>query len=594
MSLLTRLISFLIASFAFSGMLAAQVSVTISPASVTLPTNATQLFSAKVAGTSNTLVTWQVEGVTGGMASTGVIATSGLFLAPDAVPGPATVTVKAVSQADPSKSASASVTIQLPSRSGVSFYVSPSGNDSGAGTFAAPWRSIQHAANMVRAGDTVNVRAGTYHERVNIAASGSPSVGLISFRNYPGENPIVDGSGLGVPGGEYGLFNIDSQSYVLIQGFEIRNYKSTKQNIVPVGIYVTGAGSNLQLLKNHIHDIVTTAAGCNASALGIAIYGNLAPASLNNITVSGNQLDHLKTGCSESLAVDGNADTFAFVNNQIHDNNNIAIDIAGYFGFAPDANFDHARNGWVRGNTIYNISSTGNPSYPANCFCSDGIYVDGGTQVLIERNLVHNADIGIELASENTGRVTSYVIARDNLIYFGNSAGISIGGFASTVGGADHNTIVNNTLFKNDSKNTTSGEFQIQWHATNNIFKNNIIYATTQNIFLNGNANSTSTPADLDYNIYFSVPGSSSGQWIWNGTTYSGYSSYRSATGHDTHSPFSDPQFLSLTRPDLRVAQASPAVNSGANLGVTLNGPFDYAGSARVQGLNIDIGAYEQ
>jgi hypothetical protein len=572
----------------------AQTSVTISPSAVSLVTNATQLFTATVTGTSNTAVTWQVNGVTGGTSNAGTIATTGLFLAPAALPNPAAVTVKAISQADPTKSASATVTVEVASRSGVTFYVSTSGNDTGPGTLTSPWRTIQHAANMVRPGDTVNVRGGTYNEHVNIGASGSASAGLITFQSYPGETPIVDGTGLSIPGGQYGLFNVSGQSYLLIRGFEIRNYKSAKRNVVPVGIYVTGSGSYLQFLNNHVHDITVTASGCNANALGVAIYGTAAPASLNNITVSGNQLDHLKTGCSESLAIDGNTDTFAFVNNQIHDNNNIAIDIAGYFGFAPDPNFDHARNGLVSGNTIYNISSTGNKSYPANCFCSDGIYVDGGTQILIERNLIHNADIGIEMASENTGRVTSFVIARDNLIYSGNSAGISIGGFSNSVGGSDHNTIVNNTLFKNDTKNTGSGEFQIQWHATNNVFKNNIVYATTQNLFLNGYANSTSNPADLDYNLYFGTSGSSAGQWVWNGTAYTGYSSYQSSTGKDAHSPFSDPLFVNLSTPDLHVAATSPAVNAGINLGPTVVGTVDFAGNARIQGPNIDIGAYEQ
>jgi hypothetical protein len=157
-----------------------------------------------------------------------------------------------------------------------------------------------------------------------------------------------------------------------------------------------------------------------------------------------------------------------------------------------------------------------------------------------------------------------------------------------------HNTIVNNTLFKDDTKNTGSGEFQIQWHATNNVFKNNIVYATTQNLFLNGYANSTSNPADLDYNLYFGTGGSSSGQWVWNGTTYTGYSSYQTSSGKDAHSPFSDPLFVNLSTPDLHVAPNSPAVNAGINLGLTVVGPVDYAGNARVQGTNIDIGAYEQ
>ena len=43
-----------------------------------------------------------------------------------------------------------------------SYYVSPAGSDSNAGTSAAPFKTIQRAANLAVAGDLVNVRAGTY------------------------------------------------------------------------------------------------------------------------------------------------------------------------------------------------------------------------------------------------------------------------------------------------------------------------------------------------------------------------------------------------------------------------------------------------
>ena len=43
------------------------------------------------------------------------------------------------------------------------YYVAPSGSDAAAGTRAtAPFRTLQHAANVVRPGDTVHVAAGTY------------------------------------------------------------------------------------------------------------------------------------------------------------------------------------------------------------------------------------------------------------------------------------------------------------------------------------------------------------------------------------------------------------------------------------------------
>ena len=46
---------------------------------------------------------------------------------------------------------------------------------------------------------------------------------------------------------------------------------------VPIGIYITAADSFIQILGNRVHDIVTTAKGCNANALGIAVYGRARP-----------------------------------------------------------------------------------------------------------------------------------------------------------------------------------------------------------------------------------------------------------------------------------------------------------------------------
>ena len=479
--------------------------------------------------------------------------------------------------------------------SATTYYVSTSGNNTNNGTsVSSAWRNVQYAANHAHAGDTVQVLGGVYNELVNIPFSGSATAGYITFQNYPGQLPIIDGTGLSIPGGQYGLFNVAGQSYITIQGFEVRNYKSTTKNNVPVGVYFTGAGSYLQLLNNHIHDIVVIASGCNANALGVAFYGTQAPASLNHITITGNELDHLKTGCSESLTLDGNVDTFTISDNLIHDNNNIGISVIGFESVSPNPTYDQARNGTVTQNTVYNISSTGNPSYSKNCWCADGVYIDGGTNVLVERNLIHNVDIGIEAASEHSGRTSSYVTARNNLIYFGNSAGVSIGGYASRVGGSDHTTVVNNTLLQNDGKNTGSGEFQIQYYATNNVFKNNIVYTGAQALAVHNFTKSEPNPADIDYNLYFSPAGAGGTVFVWNATTYSGFTAYQTGTGKDGNSNFADPQFVSLTTPDLHVAPTSRAVNAGVNLGASVVGTVDYAGNPRVQGSNIDIGAYEQ
>lgn len=70
--------------------------------------------TAAVTGSSNTAVTWQVNGVTGGVAATGTISTSGLYTPPAAIPSPNMVTITAVSQASASASGSLAESILNP------------------------------------------------------------------------------------------------------------------------------------------------------------------------------------------------------------------------------------------------------------------------------------------------------------------------------------------------------------------------------------------------------------------------------------------------------------------------------------------------
>jgi hypothetical protein len=90
----------------------AAVSVTVSPSSASVRVGTSIAFAAKVSGSSNTQVQWQVNHVSGGNQTVGTITAAGLYTAPAAVPSPHTVTVTAVSAADPGKSASAVVTIR--------------------------------------------------------------------------------------------------------------------------------------------------------------------------------------------------------------------------------------------------------------------------------------------------------------------------------------------------------------------------------------------------------------------------------------------------------------------------------------------------
>ena len=475
---------------------------------------------------------------------------------------------------------------------GKTYYVSPTGNNANAGTLALPWKTIQYAANLVAPGDTVYVRGGTYKEQVKIRRSGSAAGGYVAFRGYPGEVPAISGAGLS-PNGQSGLVDIANQSYVIVQGFDIGGFTTASSSNVPVGVFISGAGTNIQIVNNHIHNISTTVTTASGNALGVAVYGSSGTASIANLIIAGNEVDHLTTGQSESMTINGNVQNFQVLNNRVHDNNNIGIDVIGFEGTSPGAGVDQARDGVISGNLVYNITSAKNPAYGGS-LGADGIYVDGGTRIVVERNTVHHADIGIELASEHKGKLTSYVTARSNVVYASYMVGVTIGGYAANVGGTDHCTIVNNTLSLNDTNSTGSGEFQIQYHATNNIFDNNIVYAGAQGLFVNNFTVNSAAPATLNNNLYFNAAGAANGTWLWNNVERDGFTTYQSATKNDLASKFANPQFLNAAAFNFRVAAASPAVSAGVNLGPTVEGALDNSGSPRVAGAKIDIGAYEQ
>ncbi len=526
----------------------------------------------------------------------------------------------------------------LAGQTGATRYVSTKGSDSNPGTIGAPWLTIQHAANSVSAGATVYVFGGVYNESVNFPASGTTSA-PITFESYPGQTAVIDGTGVSCctsnppsSGNDtQGLINIVNQSYLVLAGFEIRDFTTSNPAYTPAGVWITGSGTGIQLLNNLLHNI-TTSSEENGNAFGIAVYGT-SQTPISHLVISGNEVYSLKTGNSESVNVDGNVTNFAITNNLVHDNDNIGIDAIGYEGVGP-VGHDEAMYGEIRGNTIYNISGIHNAG-EGNSYDADGVYCDGCAYVTVEDNLIHNVDYGIEVASEHkicqsTGTEYSssgtigegsspcngrYVTVRNNVVYDSNACGISIGGYANNVGGSAHVVIVNNTLYNNNTQNQ-AGEFQIQYHsgkAQANIFENNLVYAGAQNVWINSFVEPSTSypapPATLNRNLYYSAAGYAEGTSIfWAGaSSYKSYSAYQSAAGEDANSLNADPLIVNLgsTPPDFDITAKSPAVNAGStslSCGVgwcnstsphSIYGSTDFIGNPRLNGSNIDIGVYE-
>ena len=125
------------------------ITVTVIPTSSNVLLGNSLTFTANLTNTSDTGVTWSVNGVPGGNDTGGTIAASGVYTAPADLPVPAIVQVTATSQADATKSGSADLTIQ----SDISIGLAPPGASVELGamqTFHAAITSSGHPDAAVR------------------------------------------------------------------------------------------------------------------------------------------------------------------------------------------------------------------------------------------------------------------------------------------------------------------------------------------------------------------------------------------------------------------------------------------------------------
>jgi hypothetical protein len=121
---------------------------------------------------------------------------------------------------------------------GTTFYVSPTGSDSAAGTLVAPWRTIQKAADTLQAGQTAIVAAGNYGERVSIAHSGT-HVGPITLQ--AGNRGHVQLLG----------FDLSGSNWIL-SGFDISSRTNGSEGY---GIHVSGSAAYDTIQNNYIHEL---------------------------------------------------------------------------------------------------------------------------------------------------------------------------------------------------------------------------------------------------------------------------------------------------------------------------------------------------
>ncbi len=266
-------------------------------------------------------------------------------------------------------------------------------------------------------------------------------------------------------------------------------------------------------------------------------------------------------------------------NNSINENTITGLGLSGGNGifFCGDITCNSTGNSTnlIARNTISNVYDS----------C---MYLDSNNDSnTIERNICHDSyrensssggnGIHLSLGSDSN-------IVKNNLVYNTQRHGIS------SRDGNTGNQILYNTIYNTGFGSSSFGEsgngINIQGINTNIIVKNNIVHtAKTAAVNIDPEATATTTS---DYNLVYN-PGNP--VMKFNGTTYSIISDYYIVSGQDNHSRHEDPKFTNIGGADFSLKDGSGAIDNAITLAGVTN---DIRGTARPQGCNPDIGAFEK
>ena len=430
-------------------------------------------------------------------------------------------------------------------------YVSPTGTDAGDGSARAPLRTAQLAVNRLgRRGGTVTFFGGRYTGQRIVLKDRS----RITLRAARGAVPILDGTGLAPADGSSGMVEIRDSSRIAVRGLTITGYRTRSTAAMPIGIYVVGSGHDIVLQGNHVHHLGNdnpTPGSFAMNAHGIGVYGTDPRAAIERLRITGNTLDHLVLGASESLVVNGNVTRWSITDNTVQDNNNIGIDAIGFeptiSGAARYTQVNRARHGLIARNRVSRIISEGNPAYDEDgswCNCADGIYIDGGADIVVTDNRVDASDIGIEVASEWAEGRTDHIVVRNNTVTRSRYVGLALGGYDQDRGQAFDLTVTRNTLRGNNTLDDGSPEILLQYYVHDTVIANNTVVSTNddatvllQRVAPRGGV-ALNAHLTLRRNHYAGRAAPGHEVYLWNGVKVTGLSSYRAASHQDAASTY--------------------------------------------------------
>jgi hypothetical protein len=287
------------------------------------------------------------------------------------------------------------------------FYVSTTGSDSAAGTMAAPWQTLQKAANTVGPGDKVTVAPGNY-TGFHLTTSGT-AASPIEFFAQPGahinQRNATTNDGI----------NLEGASYITIDGFSVAG-------IGRAGVRSVGFEDDF---AEHVTIRNVTAA--NNGVWGI-FTGHVDDLLIENNHTSGSIDEH-------GIYVSNSGDRPIIRNNESWNNNGNGIHMNGDLSQGGDGVISDAL---VSGNKIYNNGVGG----------GSGINMDGVQNSRIENNLLFdNHASGISLYQIDGGGGASGNVVVNNTIHMASNGRWALNIQDESV----NNTVLNNILITDHS-----------------------------------------------------------------------------------------------------------------------------------------------
>jgi hypothetical protein len=370
---------------------------------------------------------------------------------------------------------------QLESRLALAtLYVSTSGNDAANGSDATPWRTLQHAADLVQAGDTVIIRAGNY-TGFYLDADGTAASRIV-FRGETGAN--ITQRNATTPDG----INLEGADYVTIEGFTVNNMPRTGiRSVLNHHVIIRNNHCDMNakwgILTGFSDDILIEGNVTSRSQIEHGIYfSNSADRAIIRNNVSwGNNANGIHMNGDVSLGGDGILSNCLVEGNVIYGNG-----AAGGSGI----NCDGVQNSTIRNNLIYDTHSSGISLYR----------IDGGggsSGNLVVNNTVIVAANGrwaMNIQSGSTGNTL-----RNNIFYNNHSFRGSIDISADSLAGftSDYNVLMNwMTTNGGDTIQTLA-----QWQASGRDLHS--IVATPSQLFVN--------PAAFDFHLSATSPAGDAG-----------------------------------------------------------------------------------